>query len=156
VKVGYFVCLDSRVSMDAASGRFPNNIVKVRVLALDAPSSSERVLGEAPVEADGSFYIAVPPDQPVRFETIDSGGKLVLAQRSWIWARSGEERGCVGCHDDKAVAGENAWPLALKRLDSPDRMGVGMGSEGVPPAPPSGSGGGPKPRAGEMPALPTH
>ncbi|HMD99405.1 MAG TPA: hypothetical protein VKM93_19020 [Terriglobia bacterium] len=123
LKVGYFVCLDSRISMDAAGGRFSSNIVKVRVLTLDAPSGSERVLGEAPVESDGSFYIAVPPDQPVRFETLDSGGKLVHAQRSWIWSRSGEERGCVGCHDDKAVAAENTWPLALKRLDSPTRLG---------------------------------
>ena len=128
VKVGYFVCLDSRVSMDAPGGRFPAKIAKVRVLTLDitpngAPGS-ERVLGEAPVESDGSFYIAIPPDQPVRFETLDAGGKLVHAQRSWIWSRSGEERGCLGCHDDKAVAAENTWPLALKRLDSPTRLGV--------------------------------
>jgi hypothetical protein len=127
LKIGYFVCLDSRISMDAAGGRFISNIVKVRVLTLDAVSGSERVLGEAPVESDGSFYIAVPADQPVRFETIDAGGKLVHAQRSWIWTRSGEERGCVGCHDDKAVAAENTWPLALKRMDSPARIGLESG-----------------------------
>ncbi len=124
LKTGYFVCLDSRLSLDAAGGRFSANIAKVRVLTLDAASGSERVLGEAPVESDGSFYIAGPPDQPVRFETIDAGGKLVYAQKSWIWSRSGEERGCVGCHDDKAVAAENTWPLALKRLDSPTRIGL--------------------------------
>ena len=124
LKIGYFVCLDSRISMDAAGGRFSANIVKVRVLTLDGASGSERVLGEAPVESDGSFYIAVPPDQPLRFETFDAGGKLVHAQKSWIWARSGEERGCVGCHDDKAVTAENTWPLALKRLDSPARIGL--------------------------------
>jgi len=123
LKTGYFVCLDSRLSLDAVGGRFASNIVKVRVLTLDAASGSERVLGEAPVESDGSFYIAVPPDQPVRFETIDAGGKLVHAQKSWIWSRSGEERGCVGCHDDKAVAADNTWPLALKRLDTPIRLG---------------------------------
>ena len=128
LKVGYFVCLDSRISMDAAGGRFSANIVKVRVLTLDGASGSERVLGEAPVESDGSFYIAVPPDQPVRFETINAGGKLVHAQKSWIWSRSGEERGCVGCHDDKAVAAENTWPLALKRLDSPGRIGLESGN----------------------------
>jgi len=124
LKTGYFVCLDSRLSLNAAGGRFSSNIVKVRVLTLDASSGSERLLGEAPVESDGSFYIAVPPDQPVRFETIDAGGKLVYAQKSWIWSRSGEERGCVGCHDDKAVAAENTWPLALKRLDTPIRIGL--------------------------------
>jgi len=124
LKVGYFVCLDSRLSLDAAGGRFSSGIVKVRVLTLDAASGSERVLGEAPVESDGSFYIAVPPDQPVRFETFGAGGKMVHAQRSWIWSRSGEERGCLGCHDDKAVAAENTWPMALKRLDSPTRLGL--------------------------------
>lgn len=92
------------------------------MLTLDNATGHESVLGEAPVEADGSFYIAVPPDQPVRFELLDAAGHVVRAQKSWIWTRSGEEHGCVGCHEDRALAPENRWPMALQRFDSPTRL----------------------------------
>jgi hypothetical protein len=121
---GYFVCLDSRHSGDVPQGRISAPIARVRVLLLDSTTSQERALGEAPVEKDGSFYIAVPPDRPVRFELLDASGKVIRAQRSWIWARPGEERGCVGCHEDKAVAPENRWPLALRSFDTPTHLGV--------------------------------
>ncbi len=121
-KAGYFVCLDARQSADEPSGRIAAPLANVRVLILE--NGQERSLGEAPVEADGSFYIAVPPDQPVRFELLDASGAVIRAQRSWIWSRPGEERGCVGCHEDKSVAPENRWPLALKRFDTPTRLGL--------------------------------
>jgi hypothetical protein len=124
LKVGYFICLDSRLSLDAPRGRFSSDIAKVRVLTLDAPSGLERNLGESSVEQDGSFYIAVPPDQPVRFELLNAGGKTIHAQHSWIWARSGEEHGCAGCHEDKAAAPDNNWPQALRRFDTPTRLGT--------------------------------
>ena len=102
-------------------GRIAAKLTRVRVLTLDAATQKESLLGEAPMEEDGSFYIAVPPDKPVRFEVLDAAGRVVRAQRSWIWARSGEEHGCVGCHEDRALAPENRWPLALRRFDTPTR-----------------------------------
>jgi len=99
---------------------------RVRVLAYDSAAGKENDLGEAPVEQDGSFYIAVPADRPVRFELLNGEGKVVRQQQSWIWARPGEEHGCVGCHEDRAVAPENSWPMALRRFDTPTRLGVGM------------------------------
>jgi len=124
LKVGYFICLDSYQALDAPKGRITKPIAKVRVLALDPASHQESALGEAPVEKDGSFYIAVPPDRPVRFELLDSNNSLIQAQRSWIWARSGEERGCAGCHEDKTLAPENRWPETLRRFDTPTCLGV--------------------------------
>ncbi len=121
-KAGYFVCLDARQSADEPSGTIPAKLAKVRVLILE--DGKERSLGEAAVETDGSFYIGVPPDKPVRFELLDASGTVVRAQQSWIWARAGEERGCVGCHEDKSVAPENRWPIALRRFDTPTRLGV--------------------------------
>ena len=121
-KAGYFVCLDARQSADEPDGRIATPLAHVRVLILEG--NQERSLGEAAVETDGSFYIAVPPDQPVRFELLDASGGVIRAQRSWIWSRPGEERGCVGCHEDKSVAPENRWPLALKSFDTPTRLGV--------------------------------
>lgn len=123
-KSGYFICLDAYHSADAPKGRLDASIAKVRVLTLDPATRAERVLGEAPVETDGSFYIAVPPDRPVRFELLDEHDAVIRAQQSWIWSRPGEERGCVGCHEDKAVAPENRWPLTLRRFDTPTPLGT--------------------------------
>jgi hypothetical protein len=121
---GYFICLDGHLAEGVPQGRIASNLTRVRVLTLDAATQRESLLGEAPMEEDGSFYIAVPPDKPVRFEVLDGTGHVVREQRSWIWARSGEEHGCVGCHEDRAVAPENRWPQALRRFDTPTRLGV--------------------------------
>lgn len=128
LNVGYFICLDSRLSGEAPRGRLSTPIAQVRVIALDEATNQERVLGEAPVEKDGSFYVAVPPDRPIRFELLDANGRVIRAQRSWVWARSGEERGCVGCHENKAVAPPNRWPLTLRRFDTPTLLGVEQGA----------------------------
>jgi hypothetical protein len=123
-KVGYFICLDASLSVDAPKGRLSPQPSAVRVLALDPSTRMENRLGEAPIEQDGSFYIAVPPDRPLRFELLNADGKVVREQHSWIWARPGEEHGCVGCHEDRAVAPENRWPLVLRRFDTPTCLGV--------------------------------
>jgi hypothetical protein len=122
-KSGYFICLDAYHSADEPTGRIAAPITKVRVLTLDPASGEERSLGEAPVEKDGSFYVAVPPDKPMRFELLNEKGAVIRAQQSWIWSRRGEERGCVGCHEDKSVAPENRWPLTLRRFDTPTPLG---------------------------------
>jgi hypothetical protein len=123
-KVGYFICLDASLSADAPQGRLSPLPSEVRVLALDPATHKENSLGKAHIEQDGSFYIAVPPDRPVRFELLNADGKVVRSQQSWIWARPGEEHGCVGCHEDRAVAPQNRWPLALQRFDTPTCLGV--------------------------------
>jgi hypothetical protein len=123
-KAGYFICLDASLSADVPKGRLSTLPSKVRVLALDRATHAENSLGQAPVEQDGSFYIAVPADRPVRFELVSADGKVIRAQQSWVWARPGEEHGCAGCHEDRAVAPENRWPLALRRFDTPTRLGV--------------------------------
>ena len=123
-EAGYFICLNSHLSSDAPHGRMETPIAQVRVLTLDPQSNHEKVLGIAPVEKDGSFYIAVPPDRPMRFELLSAEGRVIRAQRSWIWTRPGEEAACVGCHEDKAMAPPNRWPQVLRRLDTPVHLGV--------------------------------
>lgn len=116
--IGYFIALDSRISSPDVGGSQTRAAHSVRVQSLNA--NGEVVdLGTAPVEEDGSFYVAVPADRAVRFELFDALGKSIRREQSWIWARSGEERGCVGCHAEKAVAPENHWPQTLKRFDTP-------------------------------------
>ncbi len=124
LRLGYFICLNGYLAEGAPHGRLAASLSKVRVLSLDPKANQEHSLGEAPIERDGSFYLAVPPDVPVRFELLDDRGHVVRAQRSWIWSRSGEEHGCVGCHEDRARAPENRWPMTLRRFDTPTRLGV--------------------------------
>lgn len=119
IKVGRVICLDAYLSQDVAGERLERKIAKVRVLALDARSGHQFVLGQVPVEADGSFYAAVPANMPIRFELLGLQGEMLRAQQGWVWSRNGEDRGCLGCHESKGLAPANHWPLALRRFDTP-------------------------------------
>ena len=116
-KSGRIICLDAYASKDFANGRLPGQIVRVR--ALLKVQDGEKILGEAPVERDGSFYATVPADLPVRLQLIGAHGEILKQQRSWMWVRTGEDRGCVGCHESQVLAPENRSPLTLQRLDTP-------------------------------------
>jgi Tol biopolymer transport system component len=70
------------------------------------------VLGEAPVEEDGSFHVETPANLPVRFQLL-SGGGAVLRTSSWVYARNMEKRGCIGCHEDPELAPENREAMAV-------------------------------------------
>jgi len=112
---GYFISLESSNSMDRAQSAAP--IRRVRVI-----EQGDIVLGEAPVEADGSFYVQLPANRAVRFVLLDEQGKVVREEQSWIWTRPGEQHGCTGCHGDKALAPENRWPIVLQKQDPPTRL----------------------------------
>lgn len=119
---GFFISLDS-YEADVGKGRITTPIAQVRVLKKDDVHGTEHSLGTAPVESDGSFYVKVPANAPIRFVLLDAKGQTIREERSWIWTRPGEERGCTGCHGDKAIAPENRWPLTLKRFDTPTVLG---------------------------------
>ncbi len=121
---GRFICLNARRAGSAKGGTLSAAIAQVRVFLQKDDQGSEQLLGQAPVAADGSFYIAVPADRPVRFDLVAANGNLVASQRSWIWVRPGEDRGCIGCHEDKAESPQNHWPLALTMPGMPARMGL--------------------------------
>ncbi|MGB2633838.1 MAG: hypothetical protein WAM58_07870 [Candidatus Acidiferrum sp.] len=120
---GNFISLNSYLSADDPGGHIASPIAQVRVFALGAADGQEHNLGEAPVEADGSFFVKVPANQPVRFALLDAKGRIIREEHSWIWARPGEQRGCTGCHGDKSVAPENHWPQTLRRFDTPTPLG---------------------------------
>ncbi len=73
-----------------------------------------RLVGEAPVEADGSFNVEVPADIPLLLQTLDERG-MALATCGWIWVKPRENRGCIGCHEDPERIPENDYVLALRR-----------------------------------------
>jgi len=79
------------------------------------PFVRTRPLGEAPVEEDGSFYVNVAGDVPFYVETLDENGQVLMTMRAWMWVRSGDQRGCIGCHENKELGPENRATQALIR-----------------------------------------
>ncbi len=82
---------------------------KIEVLGID------KSLGIVPVEEDGSFYLKVIADTPVRLQTLDENGKILHGPSGWIWLRPFERRGCVGCHEDPELTPKNFVPLSVKK-----------------------------------------
>jgi hypothetical protein len=64
-----------------------------------------RVLGIVPLGADGSFYVEVPADRLIHCQILDSDRRVVGNQLVWMYARPGETRSCVGCHEMPDTAG---------------------------------------------------
>ena len=89
----------------------------VRMEVLDAGHAV--VIGTAPVEADGSFFIKVPGDKPIRFSLLDDKDTVLRQEHGWFWIRRGEQRICVGCHVGPERASENRVPAVLLRTTTP-------------------------------------
>jgi hypothetical protein len=93
-------------------------------------TSNKRILGDAPVEADGSAYFEVPSDRFVFFQALDANGMMVQAMRSGTSLQPGEQAGCTGCHEsryDSPPPQAGALPLALRR--APSRLKPWYGPE---------------------------
>ncbi|MES1177803.1 MAG: hypothetical protein ABUL62_25990 [Myxococcales bacterium] len=59
------------------------------------------ILGEAKVEADGSWLANLPPYVPVHLQPIDEFDLSIRSQTTWIQGMPGENRVCGGCHEDR-------------------------------------------------------
>jgi Tol biopolymer transport system component len=78
------------------------------------PVLQKRFLGEIPVEPDGSFNVRVPANIPIQLQLLDESG-MALRTCAWIWVRSNETRGCIGCHEDGERVPANRFVQALQR-----------------------------------------
>ncbi|NIA15338.1 MAG: hypothetical protein GWP08_14810 [Nitrospiraceae bacterium] len=82
---------------------------------------NKRVLGTVPVEADGSAYFEAPADTFVFFQLLDAKGMMIQSMRSGTIIQSGEQIGCVGCHEERRSAPpapNTPMPLAMRRAPS--------------------------------------
>jgi hypothetical protein len=109
------LCLNAYTSRLAIAA---GSVSAARVWALD-DRGAPVMLGQAPVERDGSFYVQAPGERAIRFELLDRSGKTVAAEKGWFWARRGEQRVCVGCHAGPERAPENTAPETLLRSAEP-------------------------------------
>ncbi|MBI2927526.1 MAG: hypothetical protein HYY24_17665 [Verrucomicrobia bacterium] len=77
-----------------------------------------RILGDVPVERDGSAKFRVPADTAVYFQILDENRMELRRMRSFISFQPGEHRSCMGCHESRGVTpvpAENAASLAMTR-----------------------------------------
>ena len=121
---GNLLALDARQSRLSDLTKPP---ASVRLETLDAQGRIV-VNGTAPVEADGSFFVQVPGDRPIRFSLLNAAGLVVRKEAGWFWIRSGEQRICVGCHTGPERGSENRVPAVLLRTTTPADL---TGAQGV-------------------------
>jgi hypothetical protein len=103
-------------------------VKKVRFLQGISPRAAgtpaqTRILGEAPVEPDGSFFVRLPADTPFYIQSLNAEGRPLVTMRHWMWVRRGTSRGCIGCHEDRELAPENRISRALVK-NSPTLVGA--------------------------------
>jgi hypothetical protein len=79
-----------------------------------------RVIGEVPVESDGSAHFKVPVDTAVYFQSLDERHMELRRMRSHISFQPGEVRGCLGCHETKPKTPAAAWQTPLAMMRQPD------------------------------------
>jgi len=119
---GYLYCLDVYL---LGRPEQPQNrrIVKIRHVQVYAAANAQapvdspapRLLGDAPVESDGSFFLEVPARTPLRLRTVDAAGDTIAEMTSWIWVMPRESRGCIGCHEDRELSPPNRRVAALRQ-----------------------------------------
>jgi hypothetical protein len=96
----------------------------------------KRILGVAPIQADGSFSIEVPANTPFSFNVLDSLGRSIVSKRNWVTVRPGEHfEKCSGCHGPRGENSGNPNPIAATlppaNLEVPEdqRVRVRFGAE---------------------------
>lgn len=60
------------------------------------------ILGETPIQEDGSWLAAVPAFLPYHLQPLDRYGLSIRNQMLWIQAMPGETRTCGGCHASRS------------------------------------------------------
>jgi hypothetical protein len=112
---GVFYCLDSyRTNLGDGPDPVvapPGSIRHVRVIEAEP----RRILGIAPVEPDGSFHVRVPAETPITFQLLDEDYVALRTQRTWTWVMGNENRGCVGCHEDRELSPPNRLVTAVTK-----------------------------------------
>lgn len=109
------LALDARLSRE---GALPGTPTLVRLETQDEAGKAV-TMGAAPVEKDGSFFIQVPGDKPIRIALLDAKGNVLRQEHGWFWSRGGEQRICVGCHTGPERSSDNRVPEVLLHTTTP-------------------------------------
>ncbi len=74
--------------------------------------------GLAPVEDDGSANFVAPAGKTLYFQALDKDFNEVQRMRSVVQMQPGEQRSCIGCHEDRRHAPPRKPGVALRRTPS--------------------------------------
>ena len=91
----------------------------------DSVNLARAVLGEVPVEEDGSAYFVVPARKELFFQAVDDRGLAVTSMRSGTQFQPGEQTTCQGCHESRHQAPARAPSTRLAMLRPPSRLAPG-------------------------------
>jgi hypothetical protein len=75
-------------------------------------------LGLAPVEPDGSASFYAPAGKVLYFEALDEDFNELQRMRSVVQLQPGEQRSCIGCHEERTSPPPVRATLAARRLPS--------------------------------------
>ena len=114
-KTGTLLCLNAYASRIPSVAALPPGAIQRVRIATTGLGGVELFTGEAPVMNDGSFFVEVPADTPLRIDLLEQGGRVLASFQSGIWVRPNENHACIGCHEDPELAPENRQPLAVQR-----------------------------------------
>lgn len=92
---------------------------------------NKRILGDIPVEEDGSANFEAPSGTFVYFQLLDKDKKMIQSMRSGTMLMPGEVNGCIGCHENRlsVPVPMKEYPIALKK--QPEKLNGWMGKKPV-------------------------
>jgi mono/diheme cytochrome c family protein len=82
----------------------------------------QKILGYAPVEADGSFRVTVPADTSLTLHVVDDEGRSFKVKENWLQVRPGENRTCNGCHSPRRGQPQRAATDSIALLRAPSTL----------------------------------
>lgn len=90
------------------------------------------LLGDVPVEDDGSAYFEIESGKFIYFQLLDKDKKMIQSMRSGTMAHQGEVSGCIGCHEDR-INVPPASSFQLKAMSrKPSKLGNYIGDKPEP------------------------
>ena len=93
----------------------------------------KRILGEVPVEPDGSVYFTVPSGRALYFQLLDEHYRCLQTMRSFSGVMPGERRGCLGCHEMHSATPIADLRLAICDSEAPNRQPATGNRHPLPP-----------------------
>ncbi|MGL6194176.1 MAG: SUMF1/EgtB/PvdO family nonheme iron enzyme, partial [Thermoguttaceae bacterium] len=76
----------------------------------------KRILGEVPIEEDGSVFFTIPANTPISIQPLDEEGRAVQIMRSWFVGMPGENIACNGCHEPQLQVTPSKLTIASRHV----------------------------------------
>jgi hypothetical protein len=111
LRSGKLILYDANRS-DGVVGPPPGGPRPISLAVQTLLAGQPQTLGNVPIEDDGSLFVEVPSDTPIRVRSLDVHG-AEISTSEWFWVRAGETRACFGCHESRESAPVNRLVRSL-------------------------------------------